>query len=77
MTYCSFCNDYIAFMSFDRFCPDCANLRRVMLINDRKKFLEHIEETFVKYNKKENKTKSIKEATITEKVEERKKRNHN
>lgn len=54
--YCGFCSDYISLLTPNKFCDDCATLRRVMLINERKEFLEHIKKEFIKYSsKKESK----------------------
>ena len=59
--YCKFCNDYLGVVDglSCYYCEDCQMLRRIMLINDRKEFLSHIRNEFIKFKENFKKDKEV------------------
>jgi hypothetical protein len=45
--FCHFCGIYLGLLHLGYFCPDCAYLRRLYLIHDRKSFLDRVSKIFL------------------------------
>lgn len=47
MVYCAYCGEYIGLFVLSRFCDDCAQLRRILLLNNKSGFISKIREMFL------------------------------
>ena len=48
MGICSFCNEYPTEAYWDKFCPECAMLRRMLIIHDSKTCLEILKRVLIR-----------------------------
>lgn len=48
MVYCTICDEYIGLLTFQRFCNECSDIRRLIkLEGNSKRFLERIKKLFL------------------------------
>ena len=45
--YCKFCGDYISIFNLQYFCDSCSELRRLLLLIGKNKFLEHNKKYYI------------------------------
>ena len=48
MGICGFCNEYPTDAYWDRYCPECSMLRRMLIIHDSKKCLEILKRVLIR-----------------------------
>ena len=48
MVYCSFCDCYISVFTLQRFCDECSQLRRLLLLHEKDKFLQQVRDNLLK-----------------------------
>lgn len=47
MVYCNFCNQYVGLFTLSRFCDECADIRRLVLLHTPNKLLSFLKKNLL------------------------------